>query len=259
MIIDTTPIRSTALNMSLGSDCIAILTFRNWGQVATDYVCLVYQLSSDGLATAVDTYIDLSDLDSVVITSKLCTDTSKPPPPGFSAVPSNGACMLVPGTPTEEDILYSVEVFCYNGDFSNPPKKYLAIYEMNHSYRQRPFIRIPEIYASDRALNPGFIDIDPAASVLARGIFSGVYASLRLDDNSTVSNIPVTISTSTESMHTISLIFDLSVGIAGVDRKITEIIFYHPDYGTIGRISNLFLHLSAKITYIADINTQVMV
>ena len=257
MIVDTTPIRATALNLEIGRDCIAYLTFRNWGQVATDYVCLVYQISADGLSVAVDTYIDLTDLDAATITSKLCTGTSgKTPPPGFSVVPSGGACMVVPGVPTEDDILYSVEVFCYNGGAE--PKKYLGIYEMNASYHQMPYIRIPEVYATDRSLNPGYVEIDPAAAVLARGIFSGITANIRLDDNTTISNIPVSVSSFKESAHTISMVFDLSIG-ATSDRKITDIIFIHSEYGTIGRITNLFIPMSAKITYITDINTQLVV
>lgn len=259
MIIEISPIRATALNQAIGRDCIAYLTFKNWGQVATNYVCLVYQLSADGLSTAIDTYIDLSDLDADIITSKMCTSTNPPPPLEFSTVPTDGSCMVVSGNPIEEDTLLAVEVYCYNGNLNEPPKKYLGIYEMNASYRLRPFIRIPEIYASDRSLNPGFVDIDPAASVLARGIFDSITATLRLDDNSLIPNLPVSVSVSRHSLHTVSLIFDISVGNIYADRKIVDIMFYHPDYGTIGRITNLLLPMSSRITYIADINTQIAV
>lgn len=259
MIVEISPIRATALNMAIGRDCIAYLTFKNWGQVATNYVCLVYQLSADGLSTAVDTYIDLSDLDADVITAKMCTSTTPPPPPEFSVVPTDGACMVTTGYPTEEDTLLAVEVYCYNGNLNEPPKKYLGIYEMNASYRLRPFIRIPEVYAADRSLNPGFIDIDPASSVLARGIFSDITATLRLDDNSLIPNLPVSISSSQQSLHTVSLIFDISVGNIYADRRIIDITFYHPQFGTVGRITNLLLPMSARITYIADINTQIAV
>jgi hypothetical protein len=54
------------------------------------------------------------------------------------------------------------------------------------------------------------------------------------------------------------MVFDLSIG-ATSDCKITDIIFAYSEYGTIGRTTNLLIPMSAKITYITDINTQLVV
>jgi len=255
MIIDITPIRATLLYRQIATYecyksqtptvcCYAVLTFQNWGQVATPWVCPIYQQSSDGLGAAVNTYISLTDLTPDVIMYGTC-----------ASIPPTKTCVITPGTYTEQDMLLSVEVYCNkDGQFA----KYLGLYDINKPYYERPIVSIIDTYIVDRSLNPGYVNMDPTTSVISRGIFDGITASVRFSDGTVVTNAPVTISVAESSAHEVTVTFDASLPTVP-QAYVTDVWYNHPDYGLIGELVNLMLPPSTKLTYQAVVNTQISI
>ena len=267
MIIDITPIRASLKHRRHGNfvdpsgnlhHCYARLVFANWGEVLTGNVCLIYQLSADMLSLAVDTYIDLKDLDETKILTGVCT--TQVPAPG------SGACVVTPGVPTETDQLITVEVFCLRpgGDPGNPDSydKYLGLYEVYRTYYIRPEIHIYDMFGVERVVNPGYVDVDPSAVMIAHGYFdlSKYTANVSFTDGTVLANMPVNVEIKEASQHTFEISYTVRLSAAPSNARVKDVeLYYDTQSGRVivGKISSIMTPSLASITYTDYINTMV--
>jgi len=267
VIIDITPIRATLRYKRQGNfvdssgnlyPCYAKLVFRNWGQVYTGNVCLIYQLSADMLSLAVDSFIDLSDLDETKILTGVC-QTAVP-------APGSGSCVAAPGIPTETDELINVEVFCLrpggNATDPNSYDKYLGLYEVYRSYYQRPTIHIYDMFGVDRSVNPGYVDIDPSAVMIANGYFnlSNYTAAMSFTDGTTLTNLPVNIEIKEASQHTVEVTYTISAPTVPAQSRLKDIeLYYNVGNGQVivGKISSIMIPALITVNYTDNINTMI--